>query len=185
MKLTVKNLICVLLLVALPAFSVSANDQSGQTQNKKSNRTAQLISLGCTIAPTLLSFKLMASKSHSVQAIGGSLFSFGTTFGPGAGHAYSGRIGKFFAGAGIRIASLYFSLLAAMIATESDDGSVTMSILSVASATVYLASTVHDISTSGDKPDARHRTADSTKIGFGPTYQPHTNTGGVMLTIRF
>lgn len=120
--------------------------------------------------------------------IGLGIGSLGVVLGPGAGHAYAGRMGKFWGGAAIRglVAPLAFAgAIGIAIASESDESVAGSIVLVVGAGTLFLTSVVYDIATVGRSVDQYNRNHSIVGIRFEPGYIARYNAPALCISVRF
>ncbi len=194
-----KILITAFALTFLLNLNVAAADSTATTA-PKSRGTALTYSIRMTALPAIVG-GLMALEGTSDNSSGMTLFglglgSAGVLFGPGAGHAYAGRMGRFWGGAAIRGLAgalvfvgglwIYGSSNFYLGSSSESDGSAAGGIVIVVGAgALFLTSAVYDIATVGRSADKYNHSHGFSDLRMTPTYFASHKAPGLMLTMSF
>jgi len=201
-----KNLIMAFALTFLLTSNVAAAD-STSTVVSKSKRTAEVYSLLSTFVPVVVGGALLlrgqgsapigsdpvtirnnGQSEYTATLAGLAIGSAGIILGPGVGHAYAGKMGRFWNGVAIRgmVASLTGAMLYSV--SETSDfgaGIVTAVIALVVGGSICLVSMTHDISTVGTSVDDYNKEHGFPSLTIRPTYYARHKAPGLMLTMSF
>ena len=189
-----KILITALALTFLLNLNVAAADMTS-TEIPKSRNTALTSSLLCTLVPAAIggAFVLHGSygnQNDKTEALAGfAIGSAGIVLGPGMGHTYAGRAGRFWRGVAIRGAA---AALTAAISFSASGNSLSMSegiaqssMALAVGGSVCLVSAICDISAIGASVDAYNREHCFTTLTLKPTYIAAYKAPGLVLKLTF
>jgi hypothetical protein len=170
-----KKVISIVAIISLVAFGTAVADEKAPPQ-PKSPGTAAAISLLATAGP--VAFGLAAPNSS-----GALLFLVGAIFGPGCGHLYAGNQGRFWLGAGLRVAG-YAACAGAFAASWDNPDATGAAPAFFAGFGLAVASTVIDIAGADDSARKYNRKHGLDNVTVAPTYFPAQNAFGIKVTIR-
>jgi hypothetical protein len=189
------------MLVALLLLSgaASGNDQvQGRTLSSvapKSKRTALTSSLLCTLVPAAAGAALVLAGSYSGQndkaeALAGfAIGSVGMVIGPGVGHAYAEKTGRFWGGVAIRGAAVALTAAMSFSASENSlsmsDGIEQSSMALAVGGCVCSASAIIDISAIGASIDEYNKKPGFSSLTLRPTYIATFKAPGLVLKLTF
>ncbi|MDH3890433.1 MAG: hypothetical protein OEV49_05065 [candidate division Zixibacteria bacterium] len=186
MQLCSRSLMCLLLLAVLPALASAANDSDNGdlSSEEKSTRTGQLLSLGCFAIPAAIGGFLLDSDDRSNQNLGAGLVWVGVGIGPGMGHRYANQRQRFLTGLTIRTS--LFAYIAVMRETNRTryEHKSTSLVYKLAIA-ACIASAVYDFATIDSSVKKYNNGQAPAELGIFPTYNPGSNTSGIVLAVRF
>jgi hypothetical protein len=187
-------LVTTFALAFLLNSNVASADSTSNTK-PKSKRAALTRSLLCTLVPVAVGGALVLHGSYGDQndkaaALAGfAIGSGGIVFGPGMGHAYAERKGRFWNGVAIRGAT---SALTAIISFSISENSFSMSegiakssMPLAVGGSICLVSAICDIATVGDSVDENNKKHGFSSLTLRPTYIAAHKAPGLLLSITF
>jgi hypothetical protein len=191
--------IIALVLMFLLNSNVAADTTS--TVTPKLRNTALASSLLCTIVPIVVGGALLLrgegsapstragiQSEHSATLTGLAIGSVGVVLGPGVGHVYARKMGKFWGGVAIRGAAASLTWMIALSASDNSDfgaGIVTAAVALVVGGSICLVSMTHDISTVGTSVDAYNMEHGFSTVTLSPTYMAAHKAPGLLLKLTF
>jgi hypothetical protein len=192
------------------AFLLNPNVASADSTSDakpKSKRTALTRSLIWTLVPVAVGGAMMLhgqrispigfsqsnGQTDDIETLAGlAIGSAGIVLGPGAGHSYARKMGRFWGGVAIRGAA---AALTVVLAPSSSSGSSSLSSLDdqimqvviafVVGGTICLGSAIYDIATVGTSVDGYNDEHSLRSLTLRPTYFASHKAPGVMLTLSF
>jgi hypothetical protein len=195
------TLLIISALLVLDSLAIGADSTS--VAAPKSKRVALTRSLVWTLLPAAVGGAMMlhgqrvspinfgqgsGQTNDNETIIGLGIGSLGIVFGPGAGHAYAGRMGKFWGGAAIRglVAPLAFAgALGIAFSSESGESAVGGIVLVAGAGALFLTSVVYDIATAGRSVDMYNHSHGFSDMRITPTYFACHKTPGLVFTLSF
>jgi hypothetical protein len=189
-----KTLITAFALTFLLNLNVATADTTS-TAAPKSRNTALTSSLLCTLVPAAVGGALILHGSNSGQtdnteALAGlAIGSAGIILGPGAGHVYAEKTGRFWRGVAIR--GIAASITAAISFSASKNSfsigeGVAQALMALAvGGSICLGSAIYDISTVGTSVDDYNKERGFSSLTLRPTYIAAHKAPGLMLTMSF
>jgi hypothetical protein len=117
--------------------------------------------------------------------------SVGIVLGPGAGHAYAGKMGRFWGGVAVRVAAV--ALTAVMASSTSgnsslsslDDQITQVVIAFVVGGSICLGSAIYDIATVGNSVEEYNEEHGFGNLTLKPTYIASHKAPGLLLRLTF
>ena len=194
-----KTLITAFALTFLLNLNVVVAD-STSTASPKSRGKALAYSLRATAIPAvvggLMALEGMSDNYGWMTGFGLGLGSAGVIFGPGAGHVYARRTGRFWGGAAIRGLAgslavvggfwIYFSSNFHFGSSPESHGSPTGGIVLVAGAgAIALTSIAYDIASVGKSVDRYNRSRGIAKVNLELCYIANYKAPGLALRLSF
>ena len=167
-------------LVLLLSLMVQA--KTGISLTPKSKSKALTCSLVGTLAPIAMSMPLLSRGDGAGLVLG----SFGLLFGPGLGHLYAEDANRFVSGMFIRGAAGAFAIYSMSnidILSDDDDSGPVLGFLFGSSA--LLASTIHDICSTGKSVEQYNQQHGFTQIKIQPRYWANHQAVGLSFGVRF
>ncbi len=195
------TLVIISSLIILDSFAMGAD--STAVPAHKSKRTALAGSLVWTLLPAAVGGAMMlhgqrispinfgqgsGQTNDNETLIGLGIGSLGIVFGPGAGHAYAGRMGKFWGGAAIRglVAPLAFAgAIGIAFSSESGESAVGGIVLIAGAGALFLTSVVYDIATVGKSVDKYNHSHGFSNLRIRPQYFAATRAVGFNVSMSF
>jgi hypothetical protein len=188
-----KFLIIVFALLLLDSSVATADTTS--TATSKSRSTALASSLLCTLVPAAAGAALILDGSYSGQndkaeALAGfAIGSTGIVLGPGVGHAYTEKMGRFWGGVAIRgtVAALtaVISFSASGNSLSMSEGIAQSSMALAVGGSVCLVSAICDISAIGASVDEYNKKHGFSSLTLKPTYIATYKAPGLVLKLTF
>lgn len=199
---------CRILTTALTlSFLLNANvlaANTNRTATAKSRKTALTHSLVCTLVPAAvggvmmlhgqrispIGFKQGSGKINDTETLAGlAIGSAGIVFGPGAGHAYAGKKGRFWSGAAIRSAAVAFTAVLASAGPDNSswsamDAKIAQVVVAfVMGGSICLGSAIYDIAAVGDSIDEYNEEHGVRSLSLEPTYIAGNGAPGIVLKL--
>jgi hypothetical protein len=172
-----------------------ARADSTSVATPKSRSTALSRSLLWTLVPAAIggAFVLHGSygnQNDKTEALAGfAIGSAGIVLGPGVGHAYAGRTGRFWGGVAIRGAAVALTAAISFSASENSlsmsDGIAQSSMALAVGGSVCLMSTIYDIATIGDSVNDYNKEHDFRTLTLKPAYIAAYEAPGLVLILTF
>jgi hypothetical protein len=189
-----KILIIVIALTLLLCLDAAIADTNSIAICKSKN-TAMTNSLLCTLVPAAIGGVLVLHGSYGRQndkaeaLTGFAIGSAGMIVGPGVGHAYAEKMGRFWGGVAIRGAVVALTAIVSFSASENSlsmsDGIAQSSTALAIGGSVCLVSAIYDIATVGNSVDAYNAAHGFQTLTLRPTYLAAQRAPGLILTLKF
>jgi hypothetical protein len=153
----------------------------------KNVSTAALYSFVGTVVPSATGIVMMSANSGPSRNIlyfsGLSIAASGLLFGPGAGHAYAGRWGRFFGWAGLRLIATGVGVFSIGLSFNGSESACTA--MFAGGGILYFATVIYDFGTLGRsvrRYNAEHGLA---SLKIRPAYFRDSDTAGMAVSISF
>ena len=168
------------------------------TATPKLRHTALTSSLLCTLVPAAAGAALVLDGSYSGQndkaeALAGfAIGSVGIVLGPGVGHAYAGKIGRFWGGVAVRVAAVGLTVVMASSSSSGNsnlsslDDQITQIVIAfVVGGSICLGSAIYDIATVGNSVEEYNEEHGFGNLTLKPTYIASHKAPGLLLRLTF
>ena len=199
-------LITVLALTFLLISNVAAADITS-TATPKSRNTALTRSLLWTLVPAAVGGVLMlhgqrvspigfsqgSGQTDDAETMAGlAIGSVGIVVGPGVGHAYAGKIGRFWGGVAVRVAAVGLTVVMASSSSSGNsnlsslDDQITQIVIAfVVGGSICLGSAIYDIATVGNSVEEYNEEHGFGNLTLKPTYIASHKAPGLLLRLTF
>ncbi len=194
----------VLITAFALTFLLSSNMATADTTSTampKSRGRAEVYSLLSTLVPVVVGGTLLirgggtapstradVQSERTTTLTGLAIGSMGIVLGPGVGHAYAGKMGRFWNGVAIRGATASLTWMIALSASENSDfgtGIVLAVTALVVGGSICLVSMTYDISAVRTSVDDHNSEHGFRTLTLRPIYIAAHKAPGLMLTLSF